>query len=294
MRQLKYFIAVAEELHFNNAAKRLNISQPPLSLQINHLEKEMGVKLFYRTKRNVELTEAGKLFLDRTYSIFSKLSEACEEASNIQNGALGQLKIGYTGLLSQQLINFFHYYRSKFPNVNVVFHQMSTADQINALNDNQIHIGFTWETVNSKLLNSIVTRRIPFVIALPSNHPLSHNNDQLDLRDFSDENFIMSLRKKEPNYYDTIITVFHKAGFTPKIFQETDGIYNILTFVAAEWGAAIVSELSMEIQKPGVEFRKIVGEYPTVDLSLTWRKDENYPVLTNFISIFKEWNETNS
>ncbi|MEH7177514.1 LysR substrate-binding domain-containing protein [Neobacillus vireti] len=293
MRHLRYFIAVAEELHFNKAAERLNISQPPLSQQINQLEKELGVTLFNRTKRSVELTEAGKQFLDRAYSIFIKLDEACEEARKIQNGALGQLTIGYTGLLSIQLIHFFHYYRSKFPNVNVVFHQMSTAEQINALNDNRIHIGFTWETVNNNGLNSIITRKIPFVIAIPINHPLSKENVSLDLLNFRDEQFIMSLRNKEPNYYDTILAVFHKAGFTPKIYQETDGIYNILTFVSAEWGVAICSELAMEIQKPGVVFKRIRGEYPTVDLSLTWRKDENYPVLNSFISIFREWSENN-
>ena len=143
LRHFHYFVAVAEELHFGKAAKRLNISQPPLSQQIIHLEKEMDVKLFKRTNRSVQLTQAGKYFLEEVYEILAKVKSSVEDTQKIYMGEAGTLKVAFTGSLNSYLIQLIDSHRESYPDVKVTLHPMSSTDQLKALTDKEIHFGFS-------------------------------------------------------------------------------------------------------------------------------------------------------
>jgi DNA-binding transcriptional LysR family regulator len=282
LRHLKYFLAVAEELHFGRAAKRLNISQPPLSSQINQLEEEIGAKLLSRNKRNVELTEAGKHFLEKTYQILKMLDKTCEETREIDSGIVGELNIGFTGLWNKYLINFLFNFRSSYPDVKPVLYQMSTSDQLQSLKERQTQIGFLCPPIDTSFLNFHLIHRFPFVVALPASHPLAHDDSLIDVLELKNESFIMTDRKLEPGYYDTIISLCNQAGFTPRITQEASGVFTILSLVATGLGVTIVSSLSLEYKVPGVVYKELKGDLPNIEYTMVWRKDEDSPIVKNF------------
>lgn len=291
LRHLRYFIAVAEELHFSKAAERLNISQPPLSYQIAQLEEKVGAKLLNRTKRAVELTEAGKYFLENTYHLFNMLERTCEETRRIAQGEAGRLIIGFSGSWSSKLLKFLRYYRSKYPNIKVLLQQSSTSDQVESLHKKQIDVGILAPPIDSTLLNLCTIHRVPFYAALPLAHPLAQKKSPLSLSELKDEPFIMSPRKIGPGYYDTIISMCHQAGFSPHIIQEAEGVFTILTLVSAEIGVSIVSKLALEHPKEGVVFRELKDNSIMMNLSLTWRKNGESPIVKAFVDTFDEFFE---
>lgn len=293
-RHLQYFIAVAEELHFGRAANRLNISQPPLSQQIAQLEKELGVELFYRTKRHTELTPAGRYFLEQTYEILNKLEKTCNDVRKIHQGEKGQLTIGYTGILSKLLLQLIRTYRSKYPKVEIVLQHLSSASQIRSLNENKIKLGFVCPPIESSTLNSRLVGFAPFVAALPSTHPLARDTSPLDLRELKSEPFIMTHRKNEPGYYDTIISICNRSGFSPNVIQEAEGIFTILTLISTGMGVSLVTTLALEYGNSGIVFRPITDDTATMDLSLVWSKNEESPLVNTFLGVYDEMFKDNN
>lgn len=292
IRQLKYFIMVAEELHFGRAARKLNISQPPLSRQIAQLETEMGVQLLKRTNRFVELTEAGKSFLEDAHSILHSLDRACNRARKIHEGEAGQLVIGIAGSWSSALLRFLRYYRTKFPEIEVLIHQMSTMEQLRAFEEKRIHFGILCPPIDSQALHLRVIHSVPFYVALPSSHPLAGETAPIQLKALKKDPFIMSPRNIGPGYYDTIISICRNAGFSPRIAQEAEGLFTILTLVAAGIGVSLVSELALEHPKEGVVFRALEEEDTKMELTLAWRKDESSPIVEQFLQSFEEMFDT--
>jgi DNA-binding transcriptional LysR family regulator len=286
IRHIKYFITVAQELHFGKAAARLNMSQPPLSQQISQLENEIGISLFKRTKRSVELTDAGNFFLEQSYQILEKLERACNDARSIHEGEVGRLIIGMTGSWSNKLLKLLRIYRSKFPNVEILLQQMSSVDQIKALQEKRIQIGILCPPFETDDINLRVIHTVPFYAALPSEHPFACGSFPLDPIKLKGESFIFSPRKGGPGYYDTIISLCNRAGFTPKISLEIEGIFNIITHVAMGMGVAFVSKLALEHPREGVVFREITDKEVTMKLSLATRKNEDSPMVNNFLMVF--------
>ncbi|MBS4215209.1 LysR family transcriptional regulator [Neobacillus rhizophilus] len=294
LRHLHYFIAVAEELHFGRAAQRLNMSQPPLSQQIAQLEKELEVELFKRTKRHTELTPAGKYFLEQAYEILNKIEKTSMDVRKIYQGEKGQLYIGYTGILSKLLLQLIRTYRSRYPKVEVVLQHLSSANQIRSLYENKIKLGFVCPPIESSTLNSRLVGYAPFVVAIPSTHPLARDTSPLSLKELESEPFIMAHRKNEPGYYDTIISICNRAGFSPKVVQEAEGIFTILTLVSTGMGLSLVTNLTLEYGNSGIVFRPILDDNAKMDLSLVWRKNEDSPLVTTFLDVFDEMFKNNS
>jgi DNA-binding transcriptional LysR family regulator len=188
LRHLHYFIAVAEELHFSRAAERLCISQPPLSQQIRDLEEELGVKLFERTKRHVHLTEAGKVFLDRSYLLLAQLEQAIAATQRIGRGEVGQLAIGFVdSAMYTSLPEMLKGFREQFPAVELRLQEMTTAQQIQALYDKQIDVGIVRSAISEPSLSVECLLPESLVLALPENHPLSAQT-QVSLSALADEN----------------------------------------------------------------------------------------------------------
>ncbi|ANX11645.1 LysR family transcriptional regulator [Fictibacillus sp. WQ 8-8] len=290
LRHLRYFVTVAEELNFSRAAVRLNISQPPLSQQIQQLESELGVPLFYRTKRKVELTDSGKVFLGKAYKILFEVEKACDHTKKAYEGKYGQLVIGFTGSATYDFIPLLQSYRAKFPLVEVIVHQMSTPEQVLALNEERIDVGLICTPIaieNSKL-NISPIRRQHFIAVLPETHKMAKKKFPLEIRELAEDTFIMTPRQEGSVYYDTIMSIFHKVGFIPKI--TTAHVSTAVTsLVSAGMGVALLPYLLENLQMKGVVFKEITDTTTKIETAVAWRHNEKSSIVDPFITLVKEF-----
>jgi len=283
LRHIRYFLTLAEELNFSRAAERLHMAQPPLSRQIRELEEELGTKLFNRTNRRVELTAAGRVFLEKSSQILQQLENASIATRMTSLGTDGQITIGFTGTI-QVLVPFLQQYNEKFPNVGIVLQLMSTSDQIKSLHEKRIDIGFISVPIFSHLLNVQPIFRSHFKAALPEKHPLALKKSPLYIQELSKEPFIMTPRTVGEYYYDTFINIFQQAGFTPKIKTFAHDIQTCLTLVSSGMGVTL-TPASLESMR-GVVYREIedIDKSLIIEKSVAWRKNESSQIIDNFIT----------
>jgi len=288
LRQLQYFLAVAEELNFSRAAARLQIAQPPLSRQIRQLEQELGVELFRRTKRRVELTEAGRLFLEEARQILSQVEQGVRVAQRASRGEIGRLVVGFEGSSTYDVIPVsLKVYRERFPEVDLVVYAMTTEEQIQALLENRIGIGFAVSPFNDKRLAIEIILREALILAIPENHPLVARNE-VRVRELEGEPFIMFQRNRGCGLYDQVISLCQLAGFSPRVIQEADEMQVMLGFVAAGLGITLLSASAQQFQRPGVVYRTLQPSTPKVTLALVCRREDPSAVLQAFIEVVRE------
>lgn len=283
LRQLNYFIAVAEELHFSRAAKRVNISQPPLSIQIRNLEEELGADLFKRTSRSVELTEAGRYFLNECREILKNIQSAVETTKKIAIGSIGQLEIGTIGpAMDTFLPAIIQDFNRNNPGIVLTIRELITNKQIEYLNSGQIQVGFAriYHHELKELSHKIVWRE-PYVLAVPETHPFMSKRS-IFLHELKGQAMIMYPRSVQPLLYDTIVKFCELAGFKPKISQEANTKYTTCALVAAGLGVAIVPESSKKIYREGVNYLPITDSLPMVEFSMVWKQNNDSPVLKRF------------
>lgn len=290
IHQVKYFIAVAEHLHFGKAAKHLNITQPPLSQQIKKLEDNLQVKLFNRTKRKVELTGAGKIFLKEAYKIIEQIEVSTDKIKQHSNGEIGELILGYSSysifdVLPMILTEFY----KLFPNVDVKLKHLSTSKQLEAFKDSEIQVGLLCPPIEQTNLNIEFIYKQPFVCALPLNHPLSKpsEGDSLDVKELSNCQFIMTPRSIGPGYYDSIIKICFDANFSPHVIQEVNELHELISLVSTGLGVSIVPESLIQFKKRDVVFKKLNNDQFKVDTALVYKRDETSTVVYNFIKLAK-------
>ena len=289
LRQLRYFLAVAEEMNFSRAAERLQIAQPPLSRQIHQLEMELGVELFYRTKRQIQLTETGRVFLEEARQILERVDQGLVTVERANRGEIGQLVVGFEGSSTYDVIPVsLKVYRERFPNVDLAVYAMTTEEQFQALLDGRIQVGFMVSPLKNKHLTLDPILREPLVLALPESHPLA-TQSQVRVRDLEGESFIMFHRHRGCGLYDNAIAVCRQAGFSPRVIQEADEMQVILGFVAAELGIALLSASVQQFQRPGVTYRALLPATPEVVLTLAWQHTNQSPVLQAFIQVVREY-----
>jgi DNA-binding transcriptional LysR family regulator len=283
-RHLKYFVAVAEELHFGRAAAKVQITQPVISDQIRRLEQELGVKLFFRTKRTVELTEPGKIFLKEAKQILERIEKAVSEVQKADRGELGSLIIGYTGPAFYTVLpKIIRTFRDRYPQVELVLKEICTNEQVEALNVEDIEIGFLHPPVDGDFeLISIMTEKM--VLALPENHPLT-TFTQVPISKLSDQPFILFPRQEGPNLYSRILSLCQQAGFSPKVVQEVTPQPTMIGLVAAGIGVSFVSESLQNLNRPGVVYRELDVPTPELELVAAWKKDKVSPVLQKFLQV---------
>ncbi|MFT8319705.1 MAG: LysR substrate-binding domain-containing protein [Bacillus sp. (in: firmicutes)] len=287
LRHIRYFVVLAEELHFGRAAERLHIAQPPLSRQIRELEEEIGAQLFFRTKRYVELTIAGKVFKKKADQILNQVEQACISTRISSNEKEEGIVIGFTGTI-QSLIPIIKKYRET-NTLPIVFQQMSTADQMKALKEKRIDIGFVSAPVKSKNIMVRPLLRDRFIAALPENHPLALNKS-ICLNDFADETFIMTPRSAGSLYYDTFIELFLHAEFNPKITIQAHDLQTVLSFVSAGMGVAMTPSSVNPIS--GVVQREVEGIAHAIEVSVAWRQDNNSKLIHDFLDFLFEYYST--
>ncbi|MDV2996894.1 MAG: Hca operon transcriptional activator HcaR [Chroococcidiopsis sp. SAG 2025] len=288
LRQLQYFLAVAEDLNFGRAAARLQIAQPPLSRQIRQLEDELGVELFRRSKRRVELTEAGIAFVEEARQILAQVEQGVLVAQRASRGEIGRLVVGFEGSSTYDVIPMsLKVYRERFPEVDLAVYAMTTEEQIQALLEGRIGIGFVISPINDKRLAIETILHESLVLAIPENHPLA-TRTKVRVRELESEPFITFQRDRGCGLYDQVIAVCQRANFSPRIIQEADEMQVILGFVAAGLGVTLLSASVVQFQRPGVVYRMLQPFTPKVSLALAWRRDVTSAVLQAFIEVVRE------
>jgi len=289
LRHLHYFIAVAEELHFSRAAQRLNISQPPLSQQIRQLEDGIGVRLFKRTKRHVELTPAGLVFLDEARRIVAMSEDAVRRTIRADRGEIGQLAMGFIGSANHSVLpHVIREFRRRFPDVETTLTEMNTSHQIEAFLERRIQVGFLRppQGIEDKGITVEPIFREPLMVAMPGNHPLRRLTF-IPLRLLAKEPFIMIPRQRGPGFFDHIIALCQQEGFSPNIVLEASQFHTIIGLVAAGIGLAVMPATMQRSRIEGVVFRTIAGGPETV-LDIAWRTDDHSLVLHNFLAVARE------
>lgn len=286
LRQLKYFLAVAEDLHFGKAARRMNISQPPLSQQIKQLEDELGAKLFERTSRSVVLTPEGDFLMKEAQSVLDKLDKATKTVRAIARGEEGQLTIGFVVILNQsQLPRVIRDFRSRRPNVRLELKEMSTNSQLSALASGDLDIGFI--RAYGHKLNGFHTKtylKENYVLALPDHHPLA-GESKIRLSDLTNDSLIMFNRGYQPDLFDSIIKKFTDAGVKPRMIQETNRRLTAIALVAAGMGVSPVPESTKRLGREGVVYLPIADPLPAIEVIAVWPKNRQSHILDSFVQV---------
>jgi DNA-binding transcriptional LysR family regulator len=293
LRHLRYFVAVAEELHFTRAAERLGIAQPPLSQQIQQLEGELGTPLFERARRRVALTEAGKAVLAEAKAVLARADQLGPLARQTARGERGWLGVGFVGTaMYGRLPTVLHAYRTKFPRVELELSDMEPVAQIEALLAKKIHVAFVRALERSVQDQPLVAyeavQREPLIAALPDGHALARRK-QLPLVDLAGEPFIMFGTHPYYTFTGVIRAACQAAGFTPDIVQHTRDIHTALGLVAAGLGVSLVPASIGTLHRPGVSFRPLLNPAPTTELLVVHRRDdEAVPTVSAFLSMVRD------
>lgn len=280
LRHLRYFITLAEELNYSRAADKLNIAQPHLSRQIKELESDIGANLFHRTRRKVELTNAGKTFLKKAYEILDLLEEASISARLSSTGSEGEFRIGFTGTV-QNIIPAIQLYRQFYPNVRIILKLMSNTEQIMALNNNKIDIALVSIPIHNENISVKPIKSMQFVAALPKNHELA-NNETISIRELAHEPFIMTPKSAGALYYDTVMQVFEKYNITPNLSIQAYDLQTVLLLVSAGMGVTLTPSPINAFN--GIVYRKIEDIDLKVVGSIAWRKDNQSEILKKFLN----------
>ncbi len=287
LRHLKYFVAVAEEMHFGRAAKRLHIAQPPLSQQIMNLEDELGVKLFDRTRRAIQMTDAGIYFLKEAQQILLHVEKAAETAGRIYQGQAGRLTVGFVGSVVHTFLpEGLRSFRERFPDVELVLQELNTAEQIKSLHARRIDVGFLYLDTQDSLLASRLLTQAPLMVVLPKKHVLS-GRKSLHIRELAQEPFIANTRLSEPVVRDAFISLCHSAGFSPRIAQEAGNVQTVLGLVASGLGACLLPDFIKNIRRPGVQYIPLSGSPPTVKLAVVWHSDNSSTLVKSFVKVIE-------
>lgn len=285
LRHLRYFMAIAEELHFGRAAERLGIAQPPLSQQIKSLEALVGYALFER-RPQVRLTTAGEAFLEVAGRTLAQVEEGLELTRRAGRGEAGRITVGFAAsILTTALPEILRTYREQYPGVELRLRELSSAAQAAALADGSIDVGFVREAV---VQGSDVTCepifREEFVAVLPPSHPLA-GREQLPLTDIAAEPFVHFPRAVAPALFDQIADACGRAGFRPRVVQEAQEWLTILGLVEAGLGVSLVPASFRRLRWGGVQYRPLGPPREFTDVFLCWRTAPLVPAVLPLIGI---------
>lgn len=291
LRHFKYFVAVAEELNFGRAAARLHVVQPAVSKQVSNMEKELGVQLFHRNKREVRLSQAGQLFLPDAKKVIEQVGRAIDTVDRAAKGELGQLTVSFISPATLTVLPpIVKAFKKRYPEVELDLCKLTTAEQMEALQDGRVHLGFVREPAfhMNDDLNSMTVLKEPVLVALPENHPLS-SSMKISLKMLSEEPFIMFSSRLEPGLYERYMQIFREASFVPKVIQETSNIQAILGFVASGLGLMLTPSSLQKLGRDGVVYRELQEPPPEVELAVVWRQeDDHLPVLKSFVEVVRD------
>lgn len=283
--QLRYFIAVAEHLHFGRAAQSLHISQPPLSRAIRALEGRLGVTLFARTRRRVELTPEGARLLERARQLLDQLERAVSEVQAMASGAQGRLRIGFVSLADFGVLpGLLKAYKASHPGVELALREMLSPEQAAALAAGTLDFGLLLPPAG-EMLEHIVVQRERFVVALPLRHRLAAQRRPVTMRALARERFVMVPREIAPGLYDIVSGLAARAGFALNVAQEAIQMQTVVSLVSSGLGAAIVPACLANLGRKGVAYRPISDRHPSLELWLAWRHGALTPAGRDLVAL---------
>ena len=288
LRHLRYFLAVAEELHFGRAAARLHISQPPLSQQIRSLEKELQAPLFHRTKRHVELTNAGRVFLGDARALVAQAEQAAGKAQRASRGEIGQLLVACD--LWADFLNGASIIRSfarRHPEVEVELRDLTAMEQIAALEGGRIHVGILRPPVQSKALISERLLSETLVVAFPRGHRFK-SYGRVVWSALVDEPYVLFSRRRAPAFDALVARACHDAGVSLRVKYEVEHPQTILAIVEAGLGISLVPASLQLARRAGIAYRPLSPPGPELETVIAWRRDSELPLVQAFVRVARD------
>lgn len=287
LNQLEYFCVVAEELHFGKAAERLHRSQPPISRQIRLLEEELGVELFIRGSQSVTLTRAGKVFLNEVRPVLAQLNHAAVAAQRAARGDIGKLSIGMTGSIMFGIMSrILREFRRSYPEIVIDLRMAAKAEQLSSLKDRRLMVGIVRSLSHDPELQHEALLDEPLVVVMGPANPLAARA-QIQLSELAGENFILYRGQAPVSVADHIIHACHDAGFSPQVIQETDDMQSAAVLATLDVGITLAAASMQQLGLPNLVCRPVLaGAAPlTIRLFAVYRKDDNSPELSAFLSL---------
>ena len=295
LRQLRYFVAVAEELHFGRAAARLHMTQPPLSQTIQAFEQALGYPLFVRDNRSVAMTPAGIALLPEARRILLLAEGLPDLVRRAAVGEIGRLTLAFVSTADYSVLpSFLREFRNAYPQVQIDLREATSDVQLEDLLQGRIDAGLLIPPLPDKAKTELAYSTVlsePLVLAAPQGLEALQQCDIANiasLQDVAEQPLIIFPRHLAPALHDAILACFHDAGLTPRIAQEAIQMQTIIGLVSAGMGIALVPQSVSNLKRPGVEYRHLAGKTPLVETGLAWRRDNTSPVLRAFLELLRK------
>ena len=292
LRQLRYFVTVAEEMHFGRAAQRLHMTQPPLSLAIRSLEAALETTLFRRNSRNVALTPAGLALLPEAQRILQQTAALPDLLRRASSGASGSLSLAFVSTADYSVLpSFLREFRETYPAVEIDLREATTDVQLEELIQGRIDVGLLIPPLPEKArleIDYLPVLAEPLILAVPKGLPALRGKANADLALLTELPLIVFPRRIAPALHDAILACYHEAGLTPHIGQEAIQMQTIIGLVSAGMGIALVPQSVSNLKRPGVDYRPLVNRTPLVETGLAWRRDNTSPVLHAFLELLRK------
>ncbi|HEY0588936.1 MAG TPA: LysR family transcriptional regulator [Pseudoduganella sp.] len=299
LRQLRYFVTVAEELHFGRAARRLHMTQPPLSQTIMALEEMLGAPLFERNRRGVALTAAGEALLPEARRLLEQSAGLAELVQRAATGASGRLSLAFVSSADYSVLPpTLRAYRAEYPQVEITLKEATSDLQLDDLLDGRVDAGLLIPPLPDRARQELEYWPVlsePLVLAAPEGLPAlsarargGKAGGAADLRKLAGIPLIIFPRHISPGLYDAILSVFRAAGITAEVGQEAIQMQTIVSLVSAGMGIALVPQSVSNLRRPGVEYLPLVQSTPLVETGLAWRRDNASPVLRGFLELMRK------
>jgi DNA-binding transcriptional LysR family regulator len=288
LRHLRYFVAVAQELHFGKAALRLHMAQPPLSQQIKKLETLLGCALFVRTSRAVNLTDAGSALLERSLRILARVRDDIDSVRRVGRGETGILRVGFVGsAMLTKLPKTLHEYQRLYPDVHLQLQELYSAAILDGLQQHTIDIGIVRDGETVESLETTPILHEPFIAILPAQHPLA-KQPRVRISQLRDEPFVFYPQSAGRTAWDRTMQVWERNGSRPRVVQEAPHWVTIVSLVGAGIGVSIAPGCVRKITGGDVVSRPLVATKNLSCLELVHRRNENSPVVHSFAAIVRK------
>jgi DNA-binding transcriptional LysR family regulator len=288
LRHLRYFVAVAEDLHFGRAAKRLHIVQPALSKQIAALERELGVTLFSRTKHRTAFTPAGEAFFEEALDILRRVDHATRTARMTESGAVGSLDIGFIAPAMWSILpGLLREHRRRHPGVRFVLQELPTEAQVRRLKDGELDAAFVTPFGPDELISFTTVWREPFVVGLPEGHRLARES-VVDLADCAAETFVLVSRVRSPGFFDQCLRLCQSHGFSPEIIEEGNSPGARCGMVSAGIGVTLAQECISRGFWPGVVFRPLINSVVQAELGFAHRRSDMSATVVSLLQTLEQ------
>ncbi|MDM0011025.1 LysR family transcriptional regulator [Variovorax sp. J22P168] len=285
LRHLRYFVVLADELHFGRAARRLAISQPPLSVAIRQLEESVGARLFERNSKEVHLTPAGLAMRDSARRLLRQAEEAALQARDVSLGMAGRLRIGFVGaMLYRGLPQALGSFQASHPAVRITLSELNSGEQITELLHDRLDVGFVHSSRMPAELRHALLVSEPFVACLPTGHRLARRRS-LSVESLRDEHFVLFARAVSPDYHERILAICAGAGFLPEVRHEVRHWLSVVSLVSQGMGVALVPSALRHAALRGAVFRPLEDVATHSDAYAVWQAGPGNALIERFLAI---------